>query len=240
MFGLERAGLMERRAPPSPYVSLPTGLQGSWTIFSGSIAQWGKDPVRRSNCLGSNLSSASYCTSLCKLSPLCLSFPICKTGLITSVLLRSLWRLAHWIHGKHLEQCVAQSKHKWHLGSSSTESLRRKRVFPEGRHSWCHSKKCTLVEEAAKRHRTLRTALLHGASEALCALERRELEAEGTRGWKSVHYTFCVCTYNTHTHIYIGRMCSHTCIYTKICKYTCVYGLIAGTYLHTYWQLSFP
>ena len=46
------AGLMERRAPLSPYVSLLTGLQGSWTIFSGSTAQWGKRPCPEVELLG--------------------------------------------------------------------------------------------------------------------------------------------------------------------------------------------
>ena len=65
--------------------------------------------------------------------------------------------------------------------SSSTESLRRKRVFSEGRHSWCRSKKCTVVEKMVKRHRVPCAVFLHGASGALCALEERGLESKGNR-----------------------------------------------------------
>ena len=47
LFGLW--GLVRRRQglPVCVCRCLPTGLQGSWATFSGSAAQWGKDPVQR-------------------------------------------------------------------------------------------------------------------------------------------------------------------------------------------------
>ena len=91
---------------------------------------------------------------------------------------------------------LAQSKCKindtgWQMISlsSSTESLRRKRVFSEGRHSWCRSKKCTVVEKMVKRHHVPCAVFLHRASGALCALEERGLESKGNRRWRRVHCT---------------------------------------------------
>ena len=79
------AGPQERR---TPHVCLCVSSYGT-AGFVGHI-QWfystvGEDPVWRLNCFGSNLTSASYFTNLCKLfnmksyfTHLCLRFPICK------------------------------------------------------------------------------------------------------------------------------------------------------------------
>lgn len=65
--------------------------------------------------------------------------------------------------------------------AANAENLGRKRVFLERRHAWSHSQKCDLVEGNVARHCALRIVLLLGASGAVLELERRELEAEGTR-----------------------------------------------------------